>query len=173
MEMQCMKLRPYGKNGYMRIKGTHNIIKCKLIVNKHEKIVLMFIGMMLAFLAENCQDAVMTPSAGKRQRQKTLVKKVVIFDCCTFFCMSLYTSWYCAITATITVFQPCTLSHFLLFEKRAIIMYTRTFVHGGALAILLPFIFLDKTYHQFIYTPWWCSTAAMLILQPQYKYHAF
>jgi len=76
----------------MGTKGTHNIIKCKLIVNKHEKIVFMLIGMMLAFLAENSQDAVMTHNAGKRQRQKTLVRQVVIFDCCTFLCMSLYTS---------------------------------------------------------------------------------
>jgi hypothetical protein len=52
----------------------------------------MLIGMMLAFLAENCLDAVMTYNAGKRQKQKTLVKKMVIFDCCTFFCMSIYTS---------------------------------------------------------------------------------
>ena len=154
VEMQCTKLRPYGKNGYMGTKGTHNIVKCKLIVNNHEKIVFMLISMMLAFLAENCQDAAMTHNAGKSQRQRTLVKKVVIFDCCTFFCMSLYTSWYGAITTTITIFQPCALSHFLLFEKRAIIMYTtRTFVHGGALAFLLPFIFLDKTNHYFIYTP--------------------
>jgi len=90
--MQCIKLRPFGKNGYMGTKGTHNIMKCKLIVNKHEKIVFILIGMTLAFLAEKCQDDVMTHNTGKRQRQKTLVKKVVIFDCCTFFCMSLYTS---------------------------------------------------------------------------------
>jgi hypothetical protein len=53
-------------------------------------------------------------------------------------------------------------------------MYTRTFVvHGGALAFLLPFIFLDKTNHQLIYAPQWCSMAAILILWPQHKYHAF
>jgi len=92
VEIQCTKLRPYGKNGYMGTKGIHNVMKCKLIVNKNEKIVFMLIGMMLAFLVENCQDAVMTHGAGKRQGQKTLVKKVVIFDCCTFFCMSLYTA---------------------------------------------------------------------------------
>jgi len=53
----------------MGTKGTHNIMKCKLIVNKHEKIVFMLIGIMLAFLVENCQDAVMTHNAGKRQRE--------------------------------------------------------------------------------------------------------
>jgi len=34
-----------------------------------KKIVFMLIGMALAFLAENCQDAVMIHNAGKRQRQ--------------------------------------------------------------------------------------------------------
>lgn len=69
VEMQCMKLRPYGKNGYMGTKGKHNIMKCKLIVNKHEKIVFMLIGMMLAFLVENCQDAVMTRCREKAETE--------------------------------------------------------------------------------------------------------
>jgi hypothetical protein len=45
---------------------THNIIICKLIVNKHEKIVFVLTTMMLAYLVENCKDAITTQNARKR-----------------------------------------------------------------------------------------------------------
>lgn len=50
------KLRPYGKKTVRYIKDTRNLtLNSYKVTNKHEKLVLVFTGMMSAFLAESFQ----------------------------------------------------------------------------------------------------------------------
>jgi len=69
-----------------------------LIINKHETLVLVFIGIILMFLAGSSQsDRKMVEG-----ETEDLVKTGVIFDCCAFFFLSLYTSLYAARTVCIS-----------------------------------------------------------------------
>ena len=69
-----------------------------VIINKHETFVLVFVGIILMFLADSSQgDRKMVEG-----ETEDLVKTGVIFDCCVFFCLLLYTSSHAARTVCIS-----------------------------------------------------------------------
>lgn len=69
-----------------------------VIINKHETFVLVFVGIILMFLADSSQgDRKMVEG-----ETEDLVKTGIIFDCCAFFCLLLYTSLHAARTVCIS-----------------------------------------------------------------------
>jgi hypothetical protein len=66
----------------------------------------MFVGMTSAFLAERCQ---------RLNDEEYLAE--VIFDCLALFCMSLCTSVYAAMAASLAIFQPYTHGPYHLLEE--------------------------------------------------------
>jgi hypothetical protein len=68
------------------------------------------------------------------------MKEDVSFVCFVFFCMSLCTSLYDAMTVIVFIFQPYPQGPFHLFEEGVMTTHAKMFSFDGALVLMVPLI---------------------------------
>lgn len=100
MNLRHAKLRLYEKNGVWGLKDTWNMIICKLIINKYENISISVYWNDINAPGWKPPGWVSNAMHGRGEDRRLNEEKGDL-QLLFFFCMSLHTSWYSALTISI------------------------------------------------------------------------